>query len=105
MYRPGLTVACGVLPAAHAARQNLRTALAAGGRSASGGSRSMKALIGAEVTIAFVLLTGAGEKSFCAGADLGASMQGGGRVQHHDARGRMGELLLAVVNLPKPLGV
>jgi enoyl-CoA hydratase/carnithine racemase len=50
-----------------------------------------------------VVLTGAGEKSFCAGADLGASMQGGGRVQQHDARGRMGELLLAVVNLPKPV--
>jgi putative ABC transport system permease protein len=53
---------CGLAPSFRASRQDLRTALAAGGRSVLGnaGRRSMNALIVAEVALAFVLLVGAG---------------------------------------------
>lgn len=53
---------CGLAPSFRASRQDLRKALAAGGRSVLGnaGRRSMNALIVAEVALAFVLLVGAG---------------------------------------------
>ena len=40
-----------------------------------------------------VVLTGAGDKAFCAGGDLG-SMSDGGRVQQHDRRAEVGELFV-----------
>jgi putative ABC transport system permease protein len=52
-------LACGIAPAVHAMRLDLRTALTAEGRGSRSG-RGMKALIAAEVTAAFVLLAGAG---------------------------------------------
>jgi putative ABC transport system permease protein len=51
---------CGLIPALRASRQDLRAALAAGGRGTTEGRRGMRALIAAEVAVAFVLLTGAG---------------------------------------------
>jgi putative ABC transport system permease protein len=51
---------CGLAPALRASRQDLRTALAVGGRGVAEGRRGMRVLIGAEVAIAFVLLVGAG---------------------------------------------
>jgi predicted permease len=51
---------CGLAPALRAARQDLRTALAAGGRGVSEGRRGLRALVAAEVAVAFVLLAGAG---------------------------------------------
>jgi len=51
---------CGLVPALRASRQDLRTALSAGGRGATEGRRGMRALIAAEVAVAFVLLVGAG---------------------------------------------
>jgi putative ABC transport system permease protein len=51
---------CGLAPALRASRQDLRTALSAGGRGVAEGRRGMRVLIGAEVAIAFVLLVGAG---------------------------------------------
>jgi len=38
-----------------------------------------------------VVLTGSGDKAFCAGGDLG-SMSGAGKVQEHDRRAEIGEL-------------
>jgi putative ABC transport system permease protein len=51
---------CGIVPALRASRQDLRTALASGGRGTTEGRRGMRALIAAEVAVAFVLLLGAG---------------------------------------------
>jgi putative ABC transport system permease protein len=51
---------CGFAPALRASRQDLRTALSAGGRGTTEGRRGMRALIAAEVAVAFVLLVGAG---------------------------------------------
>jgi enoyl-CoA hydratase len=52
-----------------------------------------------------VVLTGAGEKAFCAGADLAGGLQGGdgGAVAEHEARGMLRELFAAVERLDKPL--
>jgi putative ABC transport system permease protein len=51
---------CGLVPALRASRQDLRKALAAGGRGTTEGRRGMRVLIAAEVAVAFVLLVGAG---------------------------------------------
>jgi putative ABC transport system permease protein len=56
----GVAAACGLVPAVRASRQDLRTALAAGGRSMAEGRGGMRALITAEIAVAFVLLMGAG---------------------------------------------
>jgi putative ABC transport system permease protein len=53
-------ILCGLAPALRASRQDLRTALSAGGRGVAEGRRGMRALIAAEVAVAFVLLVGAG---------------------------------------------
>lgn len=52
-----------------------------------------------------VVLTGAGEKAFCAGADLAGGLQGGdaGAVAEHDARGMLRRLFSATEALDKPL--
>ena len=57
----------------------------------------------AEVRV--VVLTGAGERAFCAGADLAGGLQGGdgGAVAEHDARGMLRRLFAAVEQLDKPL--
>ncbi len=52
---------------------------------------------------ACVVLTGAGDKAFCAGADLGGMVPDGGRVGEHFRRGRIGDLLLAMIRHPKPV--
>lgn len=53
-----------------------------------------------------VVLTGAGDKAFCAGADLGSGITGGDDVsalEQHDARGLLRRLFEAVEALDKPL--
>ena len=50
-----------------------------------------------------VILTGVGDKAFCAGADLSGMRQADGRVDEHLRRGRLGDLLLAIVDHPKPV--
>jgi enoyl-CoA hydratase/carnithine racemase len=50
-----------------------------------------------------VVLTGAGDRAFCAGADLGGMQPVGGRVQEHLRRGRIGDLLTALPKHPKPV--
>jgi enoyl-CoA hydratase/carnithine racemase len=49
-----------------------------------------------------VILTGAGEKAFCAGGDLGGGAQGGFIEQHLD-RGLFSELTLKLRSLTKPV--
>lgn len=44
-------------------------------------------------SIRVVVLTGAGDKAFCAGGDLG-TMSDAGRVRQHDERSELGELFL-----------
>ncbi len=57
---PRRGVVCGLVPALRASRLDLRTALSSGGRGTTEGRRGMRALIAAEVAVAFVLLVGAG---------------------------------------------
>src|SRR5262245_4280014 len=51
-----------------------------------------------------VVITGAGDRAFCAGADLSTTMAPSeGRVEQHDRRGRIGALLLAIRRHPLPV--
>ena len=50
-----------------------------------------------------VVITGAGDRAFCAGADLGGMVHEGGRVGEHFRRGRIGDLLLGMASHPKPI--
>lgn len=59
--------------------------------------------LGAEPQLRVIVLTGAGEKAFCAGGDLGDQMPGGGPLGMHQARGSFVDLLLAMNRCPKPI--
>jgi enoyl-CoA hydratase/carnithine racemase len=48
------------------------------------------------------VLTGAGDKAFCAGADLGGIADNAGPAAVHDARGLLAELFRAMYGLGKP---
>jgi len=50
-----------------------------------------------------VVLTGAGEKAFCAGADLSSFAADAGEVERHHGRGLFVDLFLACEKLGKPL--
>jgi enoyl-CoA hydratase len=51
-----------------------------------------------------VVLTGSGDRAFCAGADLTSTMAPGeGRVDQHYTRGRIADLLTALTKHPKPI--
>jgi enoyl-CoA hydratase len=51
-----------------------------------------------------VVVTGAGERAFCAGGDLGGNLAPNeGRVQSHDRRGAVADLLRAIASYPKPV--
>lgn len=51
-----------------------------------------------------VVLTGAGERAFCAGGDLTGNLgPNEGRVQSHDRRGAVAELLIAIAKHPQPV--
>ncbi len=58
----------------------------------------------AEASVRVVVLTGAGDRAFCAGADLGSSLTAGsGQLErHHDRRG-LADLFLALRELGKPV--
>ena len=55
----------------------------------------------ADDSVRVVVLTGAGDKAFCAGANLGG-MAGEGFTELHHARGRIAELFRAMWSLGKP---
>lgn len=51
-----------------------------------------------------VVLTGAGDRAFCAGGDLTSTMSPDeGPIQRHRSRGRMGDLLVAMARHPLPI--
>jgi enoyl-CoA hydratase/carnithine racemase len=50
-----------------------------------------------------IVLTGAGEKAFCAGADLSGMAQGAGWAALHDARGELARLFREMWELGKPI--
>ena len=49
-----------------------------------------------------IVLTGAGEKAFCAGGDLGSQMAGSGFLALHEGRGRFAALIEQLLDLRKP---
>ena len=49
-----------------------------------------------------LVLTGAGDKAFCAGADLGGMAAGAGYLDLHDARGELAQLFGELWSLGKP---
>ena len=57
----------------------------------------------ADDDVRVVILTGAGEKAFCAGADLGGLQPDAGAVQLHEARSMFAEVLQGLRQLPKPV--
>src|SRR5438874_2976299 len=56
----------------------------------------------ADHEVRVLVLTGAGEKAFCAGADLSGMAAGAGFVDLHDARGELARLFREVWELGKP---
>jgi enoyl-CoA hydratase len=50
-----------------------------------------------------IVLTGAGEKSFCAGGDLRGQQAGGGLLKLHESRGRFADLFHSMFGLGKPI--
>jgi enoyl-CoA hydratase len=56
-----------------------------------------------DAAVRAVVLTGAGDKAFCAGADLAGFADDAGEVDRHDARGLFVDLFLACERLGKPL--
>jgi enoyl-CoA hydratase/carnithine racemase len=55
-----------------------------------------------DADVGVVVLTGAGEKAFCAGADLDGMAAGAGFVDLHDGRGQLAELFRDLFELGKP---
>src|SRR4249919_1357658 len=56
----------------------------------------------ADDAVRVVVLTGAGDKAFCAGADLGGIADGAGVAALHDARGALAEVFRSMWSLGKP---
>ena len=56
----GVGIACGLVPARHAPRADLRTALASGAQTVASEPAMMRVMVGLEVAIGVVLLAGAG---------------------------------------------
>jgi enoyl-CoA hydratase/carnithine racemase len=56
----------------------------------------------ADDAVRVVVLTGAGDKAFCAGADLTGMAAGAGHLELHDSRGDLAELFRALWDLGKP---
>ncbi len=56
----------------------------------------------ADDTVRVVVITGAGDKAFCAGADLGNMADGAGFLELHDGRGRLASLFQEMWALGKP---
>jgi enoyl-CoA hydratase/carnithine racemase len=55
-----------------------------------------------DAAVQAVVLTGAGDKAFCAGADLSGMAAGAGYVELHDARGELAHLFRDLYGLGKP---
>ncbi|MFP5224493.1 MAG: enoyl-CoA hydratase/isomerase family protein [Actinomycetota bacterium] len=57
----------------------------------------------ADASVSAIVLTGAGEKAFCAGADLGGIQTDASKVQQHLARGAIVEVLETMRRCGKPV--
>ena len=64
--------------------------------------RDRLAELRADRDVRVVVLTGAGDRAFCAGADLGGMAEGAGYLDLHDARGELAELFRDLWSLGKP---
>jgi enoyl-CoA hydratase/carnithine racemase len=59
---------------------------------------------GDDPAVRVVVLTGAGDRAFCAGADLGSAFDpGAAELERHHERRRIGDLFLAMRDLGKPI--
>jgi enoyl-CoA hydratase/carnithine racemase len=56
----------------------------------------------ADAAVRVVVITGAGDKAFCAGADLGNMADGAGYLELHEGRGGLAELFQELWSLGKP---
>ena len=56
----------------------------------------------ADTSVRVVVFTGAGEKAFCAGADLGGMAAGASYLDLHEGRGELAELFHELWALGKP---
>ncbi len=56
----------------------------------------------ADADVRVVVITGSGDKAFCAGADLGTMSDGAGFLELHDGRGGLASLFEAMWALGKP---
>ena len=56
----------------------------------------------ADPDVRVVVLTGSGDKAFCAGADLGGMAEGASFLELHEGRGGLAELFLDLYALGKP---
>jgi enoyl-CoA hydratase len=56
----------------------------------------------ADKSVRAIVITGAGDKAFCAGGDLGGGPAGDGFFEQHKERGAFAELLLTMRRLSKP---
>lgn len=70
--------------------------------SAMGELRAALAAAKMDPGVHVVVLAGAGEKAFCAGADLAAMASSGGYADLHDARGELARLFRELWELGKP---
>jgi enoyl-CoA hydratase/carnithine racemase len=66
------------------------------------GLREAAARAKADPEVRAVVLTGAGDQAFCAGADLGGMAGDDGFVASHDGRGELARLFLDLYDLGKP---
>jgi len=57
----------------------------------------------ADANVRAVVLTGAGDKAFCAGADLTGMREGAGWAELHDGRGELARLFRSMWELGKPI--
>ena len=64
--------------------------------------RAAFAMAKADDDVGVVVLTGAGERAFCAGADLSGMADGAGFTDLHDGRGEMAALFRDLYDLGKP---
>jgi enoyl-CoA hydratase/carnithine racemase len=65
--------------------------------------RAAFAAVKADPGVRVVVLTGAGDKAFCAGADLTGMAEGAGYASVHDARGELARLFRDMWELGKPV--
>ncbi len=67
------------------------------------GLRDAMAAAKADASVRVVVLTGAGDKAFCAGADLSGIADNAGAAAAHDGRGLLADLFREMWDLGKPI--